>query len=1119
MSGRGGGAADRRDFQIAATAREKYDFREPIFRTEGERIVGDLQAARTLAHRMNALRPPERAVRAGHLYTIGLIEELLHRMIRIYVSRIRPGAFAEALARLRAAHADGPVGSFLATFPARFPPPAVYRDGLPAGEYAAGETDGYPHSSVILEEALLLSLANRNPGYAECRELFDEAPLAGDPVYAGLLDFVDAFFRELPPGGPAGETLIELLRAPSRAHPRSLEGQLGFILERWGGVLAPYLSQILTGLDVLREENRPHFTGFGGVPSLPPGFRPGDWGGEGTATDSEYEAFSADRDWMSTVVMLAKSVNVWLHQLSVRHGRHISRLDQVPDAELDLIAARGFTALWLIGVWERSAASREIKRRSGNPEAEASAYSLYDYAIAAELGGEDALLDLRQRAAVRGIRLASDMVPNHTGIFSRWVVEHPDWYVQLDHPPFPSYRFTGPDLSPDPNLEIMIEDGYWSRTDAAVVFRHFDRRTGRERFIYHGNDGTGLPWNDTAQLNYLLPEVRQAVTGTILHVASLFPIIRFDAAMTLTRRHYRRLWFPPPGTGGDIPSRAGHGLPAEEFDRRMPAEFWREVVDRAAAEAPDTLLLAEAFWLLEGYFVRTLGMHRVYNSAFMNMLKREQNAEYRHSLAEVLDFDPEVLKRFVNFMNNPDEDTAIAQFGSGDKYFGTAVLLATLPGLPMVGHGQIEGFTEKYGMEYKRAYKDETEDVHLVARHEREIFPLFRRRRLFADAGHFVLYDLVRADGRADGNVFAYSNRHHAEGGLVVFNNVWGETSGRIHRSVPRHPADGSAWTTTLADELRIFPGEHGYVRFRDEAGGLEYLRPAQELVDRGLSVALGAFRYHVFLDFRMVVDETGDWAELCRLLDGRGVPDLDQALRQVILTPLHQAFRAAATTVAGRLSGGVGEDDAAGNGAIGEAVTEFLSQCRAASGQPLSVGGVPDRVMGDLIALAARGADPVDAPALAGWLLLRRLGELRCGGGSTADSRACVEEFLLWGELERFLALEGRGADVPAVRGVMAAAAVDADPGSFWRALLLDADAQASLGFNWSGGILWLSAEGWERFAALMAAAGIGPGVGPGALALAARRAGYRVDDLLAALESGDGTVPAPPVPPIPPT
>ena len=146
----------------------------------------------------------------------------------------------------------------------------------------------------------------------------------------------------------------------------------------------------------------------------------------------------------------------------------------------------------------------------------------------------------------------------------------------------------------------------------------------------------------------------------------------------------------------------------EEFDRAIPVEFWREVVDTVAERAPDTLLLAEAFWMMEGYFVRTLGMHRVYNSAFINMLKREENAKYRATIKNVLDFDPQILKRFVNFMNNPDEETAVAQFGHDDKYFGVCVLMSTMPGLPMFGHGQIEGLHEKYGMEYRRARWDET---------------------------------------------------------------------------------------------------------------------------------------------------------------------------------------------------------------------------------------------------------------------------------------------------------------------------------------------------------------------------------------------------------------------------
>jgi len=231
-----------------------------------------------------------------------------------------------------------------------------------------------------------------------------------------------------------------------------------------------------------------------------------------------------------------------------------------------------------------------------------------------------------------------------------------------------------------------------------VVFRRVDRRTGSVRYVYHGNDGTSTPWNDTAQLNYLNPELREAVIQTILRVARQFPVIRFDAAMTLAKKHYQRLWFPEPGTGGTIPSRAEHAMTREQFDALMPEEFWRQVVDRVALEAPDTLLLAEAFWMMEGYFVRTLGMHRVYNSAFMNMLRDEENAKYRSVIKNTLEFDPEILKRYVNFMNNPDERTAIDQFGKEDKYFGICTLMATLPGLPMFGHGQIEGFAERYGM-------------------------------------------------------------------------------------------------------------------------------------------------------------------------------------------------------------------------------------------------------------------------------------------------------------------------------------------------------------------------------------------------------------------------------------
>ncbi|HRF99232.1 MAG TPA: alpha-amylase family glycosyl hydrolase, partial [Aggregatilineales bacterium] len=93
----------------------------------------------------------------------------------------------------------------------------------------------------------------------------------------------------------------------------------------------------------------------------------------------------------------------------------------------------GITGLWLIGLWERSIASKTIKNLCGNPDAVASAYSLRDYRIADNLGGQPAIENLRHRAWERGIRLASDMVPNHMGIDSDWVVHNPDWFLSLDY--------------------------------------------------------------------------------------------------------------------------------------------------------------------------------------------------------------------------------------------------------------------------------------------------------------------------------------------------------------------------------------------------------------------------------------------------------------------------------------------------------------------------------------------------------------------------------------------------------------------------------------------------------------------------------------------------------------
>jgi glycosidase len=801
----------------------------------------NLTSARKIAAQMN--------VSAGDLYALGLIDEALRILLTRHAA---PAQITSAASFLDGKLGAAPVRDTQLTFVSEFPTQTIYRGKVKPKEYL---DSSHP---TALEELLLVNLHNTNPAAAPLTELFDDQPLE-KTAYEKMIEELGDYFRQSANAEGKGESLIDILRAPALASPYSLEGQLDFIVKKWGGILGEeFVQRLLRGMDFVREDAIRH---RGPVDFKPTAEVPTYSG------YPEYERYSPDKEWMPRLVLIAKNAYVWLDQLSKKYQRDIARLDQVPDEELDTLAQRGFTGLWLIGLWERSRASQKMKQRMGQQDAVASAYSLNSYDIADDLGGWGALDNLRGRAWGRGIRLSADMVPNHMGIDSNWVIEHPDWFISVDQPPYPSYTFKSENLTDDPRVAIVLEDHYYDHSDAAVVFKLHNYQTNKTTYLYHGNDGTSFPWNDTAQLDYLKAEVREAVIQTILHVARNFPIIRFDAAMTLAKKHIQRLWFPEPGAGGAIPSRAERGISRSNFEAAMPEEFWREVVDRVAAEVPDTLLLAEAFWLMEGYFVRTLGMHRVYNSAFMHMLRDEDNAKYRMAIKNTLEFDARILQRYVNFMNNPDEKSAVEQFGKADKYFGVCVLLSTLPGLPMFGHGQVEGFHEKYGMEYRRAKWDETADEGFVRYHEQIISPLLHRRRVFAGVDNFFLYDLFTPEGGVDENVFAYSNRFENERGLVIYHNRFADTRGWIKVSAA-YLENGGLRQKSLAEGLGL-PND-GYVIFRDGITNLEYIRSCREIAEQGLYVELGAYKCHTFLDFRFV--EGGNWGLVNGFLNGAGM-------------------------------------------------------------------------------------------------------------------------------------------------------------------------------------------------------------------------------------------------------
>jgi glycosidase len=1094
-----GGAGDRAglELRIARSARDRYAFAGLAASTSGDAIVVDSAGAAAIA---TAMAPGDGARReriAVEVAALGLLHELGHRAIGAErrAGSVDGGPIARALATASTKLGAEPVIATLTAFEQAFPPSQVYRGEIDAQAWLARTGTPVPAREAALEELVLTWVALRNPAAMPYRELLDDSPLVETP-YPKLVDALRG--ADVPIGDPAREAraparaLIERLLEPARAAPQSLAAQLRWIRSNWGDWLAAGdLASIEVELSRLDEVEAGSFLSH--RHSAPDGITVGGgWRGGVLASVDEPEAFSDDRDWMAELVLVAKSTYVWLAQLSRQHGRGIWRLDQVPDEELDELRARGFTGLWLIGIWERSQASREIKQRRGNPDAMASAYSVSDYRIADELGGEAAWRDLRDRAAARGLRLAADMVPNHMALDSPWVVERPDLFISSPYPPFEAYRYEGPDLSRDDRVVLQIEDHYWDSSDAAVTFRRVDRASGETRYVYHGNDGTSFPWNDTAQLDYLRAEVREAVIGQVLEVARRFPVIRFDAAMVLAKRHVQRLWYPLPGQEAGIPSRTAAALPADEFERRMPLEFWREVVDRVATEAPDTLLLAEAFWLLEGYFVRSLGMHRVYNSAFMHMLRDERNGEYQQVIRETVAFDARILGRYVNFMSNPDERSAIDQFGRDDKYVGVATLLATLPGLPMFGHGQVEGYTERYGMEFRRPMRDETPDEGLVARHRRDIFPLLHQRWRFAGASSFRLLTAREGDVEVS-DVFAYANEAESapvgaeeRRSLVVYLNRYPRADVRIEG---------------VASALGLDGTPDAFVILHDHRSGLDHLRELADLRAQGLRLSMDGYRCFVFLAFEIVSGP--GWRELAWRIGLEGVSDAHAARRRLVDEPLQEAVRAlfvdplvAAVLAPASVHASFGVrapaeapasieprsvralDADAEPATRGGDLDSTLARLAMASGSRRDTGLVA-MALTDALERLGRGRRDLLSAAVAGWLVADAVGTV--AAGDTASST--LEAYDAW-QVGAALGMRARAlgqADGAAWRIVeLARALLAIAPGSLvdvaeadgvaW-SWLEDDGVRAASGWNEWQGRRYVRREAWDELLAAVVA------------------------------------------------
>jgi hypothetical protein len=187
-----------------------------------------------------------------------------------------------------------------------------------------------------------------------------------------------------------------------------------------------------------------------------------------------------------------------------------------------------------------------------------------------------------------------------------------------------------------------------------------------------------------------------------------------------------------------------------------------------------------------------------------------------------------------------------------------------------------------------------------------------------------------------DENVFSYSNRSGQERALIIYNNSLNTTRGNIKNSVVFNaggPGGEDLVQRTLVEGLGLNKGEDCYYIFKDHREKVEYLRRGSQIHEEGFVLELPGYQYRAFLEINEETDEDGSWRRLWENLQGRGVPDILLARRELVLAPLHQA---AAGIFSGSLMRSLfiwestgAEDNSEGMNRIQEALDELLRSAR----------------------------------------------------------------------------------------------------------------------------------------------------------------------------------------------
>lgn len=477
------------------------------------------------------------------------------------------------------------------------------------------------------------------------------------------------------------------------------------------------------------------------------------------------------------------NTQLFLKRLSAK-GNNLPALAELSDSVWKQYAGLGFDLVWLMGVWERSPASRQealqmkgLRQRFDSvlpgwteDDVTGSPYAVHNYSLDPLFGKPDDLLRIRTQLNRNNLGLVLDFVPNHLARDHPWTQSHPAYFV----------RGRKADVLEYPD-------------------RFFSPRPGV--YLAHGRDPNYSPWTDTVQLNVFALSLRRAMVTMLLHIADMADGVRCDMAMLLLNNVFEKTW----------------GNVVKGFNRPS-AEFWSEAIEKVKEKHPGFLFIAEVYWGLEPQ-LQQAGFDFMYDKTLYDRIRFSTAGD----ILVYLRAHSPLEYHSAYFIENHDEQRAVTAFGR-ERSMAAAVIVATLPCLRLFHDGQMEGKKVHMPVQLVRE-PDEPVDPKI----QNFYFCLLTicNQEIF----HKGVWRLIDAGEAWEGersytNLLAWSWHYNGEVDVVVTNYSPNPARGWIK---PRLSIEGN-----------------NSIVFRDELTDVTYNKESPELRTKGIYVDLAPYQSHI---------------------------------------------------------------------------------------------------------------------------------------------------------------------------------------------------------------------------------------------------------------------------------